>query len=234
MSHFFLRSKHYVLFVPLFLTTLTTWIFQGMYSQSIQEWSTEAQMGGDFDFSGFDLADYNVYFYAFIGVMLLSLLTQVGWYRSVGQDLKRYLPDHLDLQDKTFKVTIPLQVITTFAIIAIYWYGWNWASDNLTALIDNEGIGSGTPQDFLMTMLKFLGMFSLVGIIGFAATIYNCYFAGKTLKSIEEGRPVKGGEVVGYVILSYFLVVGVWIMQPKINRLVETGSMDKAEDNEAW
>lgn len=234
MSHFFLRSKHYLLFIPLFLTTLSTWIAQGVYGQRFQEWSQEMQDGGDFDFSGFELADYNGYFYAFIAMTLLALVTQVGWYRAVGQDLKRYLPDHTNLNDKAFNITLVLQVATSLLMVGIMWYGWNWLAANLPTWIENDGVSPEEGQELLVSALKKVGLFVAIALAGFAAQIYNCYFVGKTLKTIEEGRPAKGGEIVGYVILSYLLVIGIWIMQPKVNRLVETGSMAKAGDDGVW
>ncbi len=232
MSHFFLRSKHYILFIPLLLPTLSSWIVQGIYGQKLQEFSNEMTAGADFSFGNFELADYNIYFYLFIGLMLLAMLIQVGWYHAVGQDLKRYLPDHTELKDSTFKITLPLQILTTLAMIGLFWYGWNWLGDSIPGWIENDGIDEENVQDFAFSFLKVMGLFGAIGLVGFAAQIYNCFFVGKTLKTIEEGRPVKGGELVGYVILSYFLVVGVWILQPKVNRLVETGNMNKVEDGD--
>ncbi|MCX8211505.1 MAG: hypothetical protein OTI34_10685 [Lewinella sp.] len=234
MSHFFLRSKHYLLFVPLFLTTLSGWVAQATYGQRIQEWGQEIQDGGDFDFSGFNLADYNGYFYAFIAMILLALVTQVGWYRAVGQDLKRYLPDHTSLNDNTFKATLILQVASSLLMVGFMWYGWNWVGANIPTWIENDGMSPEGGKEMLMSALKMAGLFVAIALIGFLAQVYNCYFAGKTLKTIEEGRSAKGGEIVGYVILSYFLVLGVWIMQPKVNRLVETGSMAKAGNDGVW
>lgn len=236
MSHFFLRSKHYILFIPLFLSTLSTWIFQAVYTERIQEMTQEMQTGMEpnFDFSGFNLADYNSSFYAFIGLTLLTLVTQVGWYRAVGQDLKRYLPDHTSLKDSTFKTTIILQVAAALLMVGFMWYGWNWVGDNIPTWIENDGVSPEDGKEMVMSALKIGSLFALTVLVGFAAQIYNCYFVGKTLKSIEEGRTAKGGEVVGYVILSYFLVIGIWIMQPKVNRLVETGSMAKAGDDGVW
>ncbi len=232
MSHFFLRSKHYLLFIPLILPTLSSWILQGVYGQKIQEFTAEMEAGADFSFAGFDLADYNGYFYFFIGLSLLTLLTQIGWYRAVGQDLKRYLPDHVGLKDSTFKVTLAIQVIASFIMLGTFWYGWNWMGENIPNWIANDGVSPEEGEAMVLSGLKVVGLFFLVGIASFASQIYNCYFVGKTLKTIEEGRSVKGGELVGYVILSYLLMIGVWIMQPKINRLVETGSMSKGEEGD--
>jgi hypothetical protein len=236
MSHFFLRSKHYILFIPLCLSTVSTWVFQGIYTERIQEWTQEMQTGiePNFDFTGFNLSDYNSYFYAFIGLTLLTLIAQVGWYRSVGQDLKRYLPEHVSLKDTTFNTTIILQIASSLLMIGFMWYGWNWVGDNIPSWIENDGVSPEGGKEMAISALKIGSLFGLTALVGFASQIYNCYFAGKTLKTIEEGRLAKGGEIAGYVILSYFLVVGIWIMQPKVNRLVETGSMAKAGDDGVW
>lgn len=232
MSHFFLRSKHYLLFIPLLLPTLTSWIAQGAYGQQLQEFSQEIGTGSDFSFADFTLADYSGYFYFFLVLMILPMLVQVGWYRAVGQDLKKYLPDHASFNDKTFKITLAVQVISVLAMVGTFWYGWNWLGDSIPGWIESDGVSDERAKDLALSALKVAGLVAIIGLIGFAAAIYNSYFVGKTLKTIEEGRPVKGGELVGYVILSYFLVIGIWIMQPKVNRLVETGTMNKADDGD--
>lgn len=234
MSHFFLRSKHYILFIPLLLPTLISWIAQSFYGQQLQTFSEEVGAGADVSFDNFVLADYNGYFYGYLALILLAMLTQVGWYRSVGQKLKQYLPDHTDLNDKTFNITLVVQVISTLAMVGFLVFGWNWLGENIPSWIETDGLTPEAGQDLVFSVLKTAGLILLIVLIGFAAQVYNCYFAGKTLKTIEEGRPVKGGEVVGYVILSYFLVIGVWIMQPKVNRLVETGNTAKDGEDGPW
>jgi hypothetical protein len=77
----------------------------------------------------------------------------------------------------------------------------------------------------------FDGEFSTNGLIGFIWIIYLFYaffqfmfFPGKALKSIELGTKARIGEYFGYFLLTIFWPIGIWIIQPKLNKI-------KAADN---
>lgn len=48
---------------------------------------------------------------------------------------------------------------------------------------------------------------------------YCLYFTAKTIKSVELQRPVVFGDFAGEFFLLWFFPIGIWIIQPKINRL---------------
>lgn len=77
----------------------------------------------------------------------------------------------------------------------------------------------------------FNGSFSGHGILGFVWVLYLFYatfqffsFPAKALKTIEIGREAAFGEYFGYFMAFLFFPVGVWFLQPKINRIVEGNS----------
>lgn len=49
---------------------------------------------------------------------------------------------------------------------------------------------------------------------------YQYWFIAKTIKTAELQRDVKFSEYVGEFFLVWFYPIGVWILQPTINKLV--------------
>jgi hypothetical protein len=56
---------------------------------------------------------------------------------------------------------------------------------------------------------------------------YCIYFVAKTIKTVELQRAVKFKDFVGEFFLVWFFPIGVWILQPTINKL--EGGMDYDE-----
>jgi len=64
---------------------------------------------------------------------------------------------------------------------------------------------------FLMP-LHFAAMFS---------TLYAMIFAAKRLKSAELDREAKISDYLGDFFLVWFFPIGIWILQPRIHKLIE-------------
>lgn len=60
--------------------------------------------------------------------------------------------------------------------------------------------------------LHFFAMFSV---------LYCMYFAARTIKTVELQREVSFGEFIGELILIWFHAIGVWFIQPQVNKLME-------------
>lgn len=65
--------------------------------------------------------------------------------------------------------------------------------------------------DFIMP-LHFSAMIS---------TLYAILFSAKTLKSAELNREAFISDYLGDFFLLWFFPIGIWIIQPKINKMVE-------------
>ena len=65
-------------------------------------------------------------------------------------------------------------------------------------------------QLFLIVPLHLLAMFCL---------FYMLYFDSKSLALVEKEKPVSFYDYAGPFFLLWFFPIGVWIIQPKINRL---------------
>jgi hypothetical protein len=56
--------------------------------------------------------------------------------------------------------------------------------------------------------------------VSFAA-LHFILFPAKTLKSVELKKEAEFGDYIGDFFLIMFLPIGIWILQPRINRIIE-------------
>ena len=48
---------------------------------------------------------------------------------------------------------------------------------------------------------------------------YMLYFTSKTIKTVELQREVTFGEFIGEFFALWFYIIGIWFIQPKVNKL---------------
>lgn len=238
MKDFFLRSKHFLLFIPLILPTLVSFFFQYLYIDWISDFQrqilADPETPPSLDFSG--ITEYKGYFLVYLLIFALATSVQLGWWHTVSTQLREYLPTGTNLKPKRFKMAFTVACVYTGAMICLQYFAFDWFVGFGESFM--ESIEPDTPPDFLED--GFLGKFLMVwavlffgGILGLVSMIYSAYYAGKTLRCIEQQKPQTGSAVAGYAVLSYFLIIGIWVFQPKIHRLLETGQM-KDPEAEVW
>lgn len=67
-----------------------------------------------------------------------------------------------------------------------------------------------------------LGTFGLAAIVAGLFCLHNLWFIAKCLRSVEAGGEVNLGAYIGDFFLLLFLPIGIWILQPRINRIAGT------------
>jgi hypothetical protein len=67
----------------------------------------------------------------------------------------------------------------------------------------------------IFTVIVPIHLFSMFCIF------YTIYFVAKTIKTVELKREVKFGDFAGEFFLLWFYPVGVWILQPKLNKMIK-------------
>jgi len=68
--------------------------------------------------------------------------------------------------------------------------------------------------------LTFTGLSALPFLYAFFAYFYCLAFPAKALKSIELNREANIGEYIGDFFLILFLPIGIWFLQPRLNKVV--------------
>ncbi|MDR0505349.1 MAG: hypothetical protein LBH32_00815 [Dysgonamonadaceae bacterium] len=142
-------------------------------------------------------------------VMTISILTIVFislifcWLYSLGVNLHKKLPEAAGMKLPIFKVF--LFVSAAHEIFASVW----------TYFLFLE-ISSGKALN--VNMLSFTAPLHLISM---CIAFYCFYFIAKALKSIELQKPAKFSDCKATFFLVWLFPVGIWFMQPKINKLFQ-------------
>ncbi|HEY9002483.1 MAG TPA: hypothetical protein VIM89_14090 [Mucilaginibacter sp.] len=142
-------------------------------------------------------------------IMLLFMGGLFGWFWSVAIGLQKMIPPTINMKVTRFKIFFFIPLVYISCIIAFM--GLVFGS-NLAFL---QG-GSEPP-------VWIFGMFAIFFPIHFFSMfcIFYCiYFVAKTIKTVELQREVTFGDFVGEFFLVWFHFIGIWILQPRINKIV--------------
>lgn len=124
-------------------------------------------------------------------VIGLAQLSIAVWLWSLGSFLTSIAPPTLRLSFGIFRFALIYTPVYLFAF--------------------NVFFGDLRPQIIAFIFpLHLLAMFCLV---------YSLYFVAKSLVSAERGEPVSFSSYAGVLFLIWFFPIGVWSVQPRVNRL---------------
>ena len=150
-------------------------------------------------FDIYTINDPSLLFELFPIMMTIFSLTLFAWIWAISTELNKHLAKNNQLNLKQFKVMflIPFIYVAAIDIYLLF--------PDIVALPDNWT---------LLLVLTPIHILSIVGIL------YGCQFAGRTIKSIELGRPATNKESkkeYGQVAISF---IGMWTLQPKLNKIM--------------
>jgi len=123
---------------------------------------------------------------------IFGLVIYFIWLMAIGNKLHEYLP-------KKVKLNYDLYLINSFVLILGY----------AVIMIITDGKGA-----------TFTGLAALPTFYIFYAFLNFLAFPAKLINSIEIGKPAKFGEYVGDFFLIVFLPIGIWFLQPRVNKIV--------------
>ena len=138
---------------------------------------------------------------AFPVLMMIYIVVLFGWMWSVGVFLAKKLPFETPMPIGLFKGAI---IIPTLYIMFICWFVAKlmWGDEMSELFID---------ENILLIMTAH--------VLSVACVFYTLHFNAKALKSVELQRPALLGDYIGEFFLFWFFPVGVWFLQPRINKL---------------
>jgi len=155
-----------------------------------------------------------------ITIILLFYGGYLTWLWTVVAGLQPKISKGINLENLLFNIFMFIQftfmLITIRLIIFIckviksmfeffqYLFGGSAVADPSSGLIDG-------------LLLTFVPLFW----ISFFCTLYCFYFAAKTIRSAELQKPIKFSDFVWEIFLIVFFPVGIWLIQPKINKMAE-------------
>lgn len=145
-------------------------------------------------------------------MMILYLGLFLGWFYSLGTNLHKRLPETVNMNLKKFKIFLLIpaiyMVLFTFYMSSIF-------SNVSTGIEPNPAIWG------IIFPLHLFSMFCL---------FYCLYFISKELKAVEWQKPVTFSDFAGEFFLIWFFPLGIWIIQPRINKLFENNTDGQTEN----
>jgi hypothetical protein len=195
----FLRAKHWQLFlltfgIPILLNII---MMADIFSSLMEHQGDQRDPALVFD-----------YFKFFPLIMLLFIGGLLGWQWSVAIGLQKMVPAGIKMKVTKFKIFFFIPVVYILLLLAGISFLFSSGFSNATqAGFDYRFV----MPFFLLIPLHLFSMFCL---------FYCIYFVSKTMKTVELQREVSFSDFAGEFFLTWFFPIGVWILQPKINKLV--------------
>lgn len=146
-------------------------------------------------------------------VMVLYMIVYLAWIYSVSIGLQPKVPANVMMKVKKFKIFFYIPIVYYF----VFMIGFSILFASFSKATSESNFV------FLDQIFPFLFPIHLFVLF---CMFYTLYFAAKTIKTVELQREVKFGEFVGEFFLIWFYFIGVWILQPKVNKMVEDGRLD--------
>lgn len=146
----------------------------------------------------------------FFAVPLAVVFSQVvlyGWMWSVGQGLYRQKGLQAYFSNKTFR----WMVATPVFIILLVLIFWLWGAAIL-------GMGKFSMANVLTGALLFLLPLEVIFIV---SKFYCLYFVARVLKTAELQRAARFEDFSMEFILLMVFPIGLWWIQPRVNRLAD-------------
>ena len=141
-------------------------------------------------------------------IMVLFMVIFFGWFWSVAIGLQNKVPKNVTMKVKKFKVFFFIPMVYMVFILLFMAFAIN-------ELISNSGELNVVFIGSMVAVIVPLHLFSMFCIF------YTLYFVAKAFKTVELQREVKFSDFAGDFFMIWFYPIGIWIIQPKINKFVE-------------
>ncbi len=156
--------------------------------------------------------DPHVFFYffkLFPFIMLLCMGTLLGWEYAVAIGLQKLVPTGIKMKVTKFKTFFFFPVTYMSLIIILIFIC-------LTVNFSHTDAADFGPLFFIPFLIIIpIHLFSMFCLF------YCLYFIAKTLKTVELQREASFSDFVGEFFLTWFFPIGVWILQPRINKMIK-------------
>ncbi|HEY4323054.1 MAG TPA: hypothetical protein VGN20_03685 [Mucilaginibacter sp.] len=201
----FLRAKHWQIFLATFGLPFLFQIIMmvNIFSSLINNPNPHPEMVFE-------------YFKFFPVIMLLFMGTLFGWLWSIAIGLQKFVPMAVKMKVKRFKIFFFIPIVYLFLILTFM--GFIFGNVFNSNFFNNPP--HGLQPDHLQLFL-FMFMFIVpIHLFSMFCIFYCLYFVAKTFKTVELQKEVSFSDFIGEFFLFWFQPVGVWILQPKINKMI--------------
>ncbi|HTF16987.1 MAG TPA: hypothetical protein VK658_02880 [Chryseolinea sp.] len=138
-----------------------------------------------------------------ISLVFILIVSLFWWLWSVSHTLQQFIEPSIRISTRLLNVAFILPVI--YLVFATIYF-------TKIGMMPLNKPGILVPHIISMICFFF--------VIGFAA---------KIIKVAETGRPVSVNDYFGEFFLIFFFPIGIWLLQPRINRIVKSGSISNRQ-----
>ena len=197
MKNLFLKAKHWQLFLLTFGIPIFFQLF--MMGFIVSSMSEELNPGPEMFFNYFKFIPLVTLVFA--GVFF-------GWFWSVATGLQKKIPTTVKMKVNRFKVFffIPLVYILFITLFMVF---------SINGLITQGAKVNSVLIGSFIAIIIPLHLFSMFCIF------HTLYFVAKTFKTVELQQEVRFSDFAGEFFMIWFFPIGIWIVQPKINKMTE-------------
>lgn len=141
-------------------------------------------------------------------VMILFVAIFFVWFWSVAVGLQKKVPENITMKVKKFKIFffIPLAYMLFIMIFMVF------TMNGLVNGGSEPNVGLVVSMFAIIVPLHLFSMFCI---------FYSMYFVAKTFKTVELQQEVQFSDFAGEFFMIWFYPIGIWILQPKINKMIE-------------
>jgi hypothetical protein len=194
MINRFLKVKHWQLFLLIFGFPT---IFQLVFMSSIFS-AISTNPGPEMIFS-------TMKFFPILMILFMAIL--LGWFWSIAIGLQKKVPEHITMKVKKFKTFFLIYLAYILCLTILIAFAMN-------------GMMSGVNEPSVVNIGTMFAIIVPLHLFSMFCILYSLYFVAKTFKTVELQREVKFSDFAGEFFLILFYPVGIWIIQPKINKMM--------------
>jgi hypothetical protein len=197
MTEKFLKAKHWQLFLLTFgIPMIFQFVMMGIMFANVGSGNNP-----DTSFMFNYMKFFPIMMIIFMGVFF-------GWFWSVAVGLQNKVPKDVKMKVKKFKIFFFIPMVYMLFITL-------FMGIQMNGLMTNGTEPSGGLIGGLVAVIVPLHLFSMFCIF------YSLYFVAKTFKTVELQREVKFSDFAGEFFMIWFYPIGIWIIQPKINKIIK-------------
>jgi hypothetical protein len=144
-----------------------------------------------------------MYIVSFPIVMIYFIGLFFGWFYALATNLHKKLPTTATMNLTRFKIFLFIPV-AYMLFLSVFMF----------CMFSNISLGGQ------LNLAIFAGFIPL-HLFSMFCIFYCLYFNAKALKSVEWQKSVKFSDFAGEFFLIWFFPIGIWIIQPRINKLFD-------------
>lgn len=137
-------------------------------------------------------------------IMIVFMAGFFGWLWSIAIGLQEKVPSDVKMKVSKFKIFFFIPLVYILLIMGFMGTIFGGVSQEPNVAL----IG------VIMAIIIPIHLLSMFGVF------YSLYFVAKTFKTVELQKEVSFSDFGGEFFLIWFFPIGIWIIQPKINKMI--------------